>query len=199
MHSLHIPDFRRNLAAEDSFSLTRNWIEGKGAFLLWFLSIENVLHGKKHRGWGMDLGEHKSRLSFVVMILGGGNFGCTWLIQGQGSVQGKVHGEAKTPEMFRISWYEKWCCISFSIEFHLWKLGTSQQYPSDMWNITLGSSGHSVMRISRTGYEAKEAWLWWVTLASNHTTDPLHTHSLFPAVWERQLKEEMQERTSGSW
>lgn len=47
MNNLHIADFRRNLAAEDSFSLIRNRVEGQDALLLWFFSsVENILHGK---------------------------------------------------------------------------------------------------------------------------------------------------------
>lgn len=76
MNSLQIPDFREKLAPEDSFSLTKNWMEGQGSLLLWIISyVEKVFHAKSLMDEEINLEEHKSRLAFVVLILKDGIFG----------------------------------------------------------------------------------------------------------------------------
>lgn len=76
MNSLQIPDFRRKLAPEDSFSLTKNWMEGQGGLLLWIISyVEKVFHAKSLMDEEINLEEHMSRLAFIVIILKDGRFG----------------------------------------------------------------------------------------------------------------------------
>lgn len=75
MNSLQIPGFRGKLTPEDSFPLTRNWTKGQSGLLLWIISsMENMLHAESFMDEEMDLEEHKSRMSFVVIILMDGSF-----------------------------------------------------------------------------------------------------------------------------